>query len=133
MSGDGAAVVLLRQYRYAADGYVWEVPAGKLDAGETPELCARRELEEEAGLRAAELVRLTSILTTPGFTDERIDIYAATGLSPGRAAPESTEYIEAETLPVAEALRLVKEGEIADSKTICSLLWARGFTDLLGR
>jgi ADP-ribose pyrophosphatase len=130
-SGDGAAVVLLRQYRYAADGYVWEVPAGKLDTSEAPEVCARRELEEEAGLRATELQKLTSIYTTPGFTDEQIDIYAATGLSEGRAAPESTEFIETETLPVAEALRLIEEGEIADSKTICSLLWARCFTDLM--
>lgn len=131
-SGNGAAVVLLRQYRYAAGGFVWEVPAGKLDAGEAPESCARRELEEEAGLRAAKLQKLTSIYTTPGFTDERIDIYAATGLSTGSAAPESGEFIETKTLPSTEALRLVEEGEIADSKTICSLLWASRFTDLLG-
>lgn len=129
--GDGAAVVLLRQYRYAAGGYVWEVPAGKLDTGESPEACARRELEEEAGLQAGELWPLTSILTTPGFTDERIDLYAATGLTPGRAAPESTEFIETETLPVAEALALVERGEISDSKTICTLLYASRFTALL--
>ena len=104
---------------------------GKLEAGEASEQCARRELEEEAGLRAAELQRLTSIYTTPGFTDEQIDIYVATGLSEGRAAPESTEFIETETLPVAEAFRLIEEGEIVDSKTICSLLWTRCFTGLM--
>ncbi len=128
--GDEAAVVLLRQYRYAAGGWVWEVPAGKLDGGEGPEACAHRELEEEAGLCAASLHRLTSIFTTPGFTDERIDLYLATGLSAGVKAPEDSEFIETETVSVSRALRLVREGEIVDSKTVCTLLYSADFTDL---
>ncbi len=133
-SGGGeTAVVLLRQYRYAAGGYVWEVPAGKLQAGEPPEVCARRELEEEAGLLAAELVELTSIYTTPGFTDERIVLYLGLGLSAGERALESTEFIETETLPVSEALRLVEDGVITDSKTVCTLLFATRFAGLADR
>ena len=128
--GDEAAVVLLRQYRYAAGGWVWEVPAGKLDGAERPEACAHRELEEEAGLRAASLERLTSIFTTPGFIDERIELYLATGLSPGTKAPEETEFIETETMGVSRAVRLVRDGEIVDSKTVCTLLYAVDFTDL---
>ena len=131
--GGETAVVLLRQYRYAASGYVWEVPAGKLEAGEPPEVCARRELEEETGLLAAELVKLTSVYTTPGFTDERIGLYLGLGLSPGERALESTEFIETETLPVSEALRLVEDGVITDSKTVCTLLFATRFAGLADR
>ena len=128
--GDEAAVVLLRQYRYAAGGWIWEVPAGKLDGDEGPEACALRELEEEAGLRAASLQRLTSIYTTPGFTDERIDLYVAMGLSSGLQAPEDSEFIETETVSVSRAIDLIRDGEIADSKTVCTLLYAAVFADL---
>ncbi len=128
--GDEAAVVLLRQYRYAAGGWIWEVPAGKLDRGEGPEACAHRELEEEAGLRAASLQRLTSIFTTPGFTDERIDLYVATGLSSGVKAPEESEFIETETVSMSRAIGLIRDGEITDSKTMCALLYAVSFADV---
>jgi ADP-ribose pyrophosphatase len=132
-SGAEAAVVLLRQYRYAAGGWVWEVPAGKLEAGESPEACARREWAEEAGLVAAELEKLSSVVTTPGFTDERIVLYLGLGLSPGAKAPERTELIETETLPLTQALRLVEDGVIADAKTVCALLFAARFAGLADR
>lgn len=117
-------VALLRQYRYAAGGFVWEVPAGKLDAGEPPERCARRELEEEAGLRAGRLERLTTIYTTPGFTDEVIHLFIARELSPGNAGHEECEFMERHDIALARAVEMVVAGEITDAKTICALLLA---------
>ncbi len=125
--GSGPAVVLIEQYRYAADGRVWEVPAGKLDPGETPESCARRELEEEAGLKATSLRRLTSIYTTPGFTDEVIHLFVAVGLEPGEARHGASEFIERREIPLERALRMVESGAIRDAKSICTLLFAAAF------
>jgi ADP-ribose pyrophosphatase len=125
--GTGPGVVLLRQYRYAAGGYVWEVPAGKLASGEAPEHCARRELEEEAGLQAREMRRLTGIFTTPGFTDEVIHLFLALGLVPGQVAHEDSEFIECRTVALSEALGMIRDGRISDSKTICTLLFAASF------
>lgn len=122
--GDEAAVVLLRQYRYAAGGELWEVPAGKLDPGESPESCARRELEEEAGLRARELRRLTTVYTTPGFTDEVIHLFVALGLEPGEMRHEESEFIERHDFKLEQALEMVTSGQINDAKTICTLLCA---------
>src|SRR5262245_51012159 len=87
-------VILIRQYRWAAEDVMWEIPAGTLDAGEAPERCAHRELREEAGVMAASLRHLTSIYTTPGFTDEIIHLYAATGLTTAKTAHEPDEFIE---------------------------------------
>ncbi len=117
-------VTLLRQYRYAAGGFVWEVPAGKLDAGEAPEACALRELEEETGLRAGRLEPLTKIFTTPGFTDEVIHVFLARDLTPGSAELERNEFIERHDMPLARALDMIDRGEIEDAKTICALLLA---------
>jgi ADP-ribose pyrophosphatase len=122
--GDEAAVVLLRQFRYAAGGELWEVPAGKLDPGESPESCARRELEEEAGLRARELRRLTTVYTTPGFTDEVIHLFVALGLEPGEMRHEESEFIERHDVKLEQALEMVASGQINDAKTICTLLCA---------
>lgn len=127
--GTGATVVLLRQYRYAAGGFLWEVPAGKLDDGEDPERCARRELEEEAGLRAGELRPLTAVYTTPGFTDERIHLFLALDLEPGQAGTEPGEFIEPREVAVGEALELIRTGAIVDAKTICALLYAARFCE----
>ena len=122
--GDEAAVVLLRQFRYAAGGELWEVPAGKLESGESPESCARRELEEEAGLRAREFRPLTTVYTTPGFTDEVIHLFVAVGLEPGEMRHEEREFIERHAVPLERALDMVASGQIRDAKTICTLLCA---------
>ena len=121
---DDGRVVLIRQYRHATKGYLLEVPAGTLDPGETPEACALREVEEETGLRAAHLDPLGFIWTTPGFTDERIWLYRATGLTPTAAAHESDEIITVERLPLDEAVRRALAGEITDAKSVCALLRA---------
>lgn len=114
-------VTLLRQYRYAADGVVWEVPAGKLDPGEPPEACAHRELEEETGLRAGRLHRLGSVFTTPGFTDEVIHLFVGRELSAGEPRHGASEFIEIRELPLERALEMIDDGEIRDAKTICAL------------
>jgi ADP-ribose pyrophosphatase len=120
-------VVLIRQFRHAADGFIWEVPAGRLDAGETPEACAGRELEEETGMRARRLERLTTIFTTPGFTDERIHLFLADGLESGAHHRETDEFMELHTIRWSEVLRLVERGEIVDGKTLVSLLFVQCF------
>jgi ADP-ribose pyrophosphatase len=124
-------VLLVRQYRYAGGGFILEVPAGRPDApGEPWERCAARELEEETGLVPGRLTRLTSILTTPGFTDERIHLFLAEDLRPGTQNRDADEFLELVRLPLSEALELVRREEIVDGKTICTLLYAAGF--LLG-
>jgi len=120
-------VVLIRQFRHAADGFIWEVPAGRLDGGEDPEACARRELEEETGMRPGRLERLTTIHTTPGFTDERIHLFLAEGLEPGAEAREADEFMELHTLRWSQALGLAERGEMVDGKTLVSLLFVQCF------
>ncbi len=124
---DGIVYALLvRQYRYAAGGWLLEVPGGKLDGVEDPEVCARRELEEEIGYRAATLTPLGSILTTPGFTDERIWLYLATDLErlPDGPALEADEVMELDRMPLAEAVAHAASGKIEDAKTVAALLRA---------
>ena len=125
--GADPRVVLIRQFRHAADGYIWEVPAGRLDAGEPPERCAERELEEETGMRALRLERLTTIYTTPGFTDERIHLFLAEGLEPGAEHREADEFMELHTLRWSEVLAKIERGEITDGKTLVSLLFVQSF------
>jgi ADP-ribose pyrophosphatase len=117
-------VALIRQYRHAAGGTILEVPAGKLDGGEPPEQCAARELAEEAGFRAARWVRLGSIFTTPGFTDEVIHLFAAFDLTHVSSRPEDDEVIEVIRVPLAHALELVWRGELRDAKSALALLHA---------
>lgn len=116
-------VLLLRQYRFAAGGTIWEVPAGKLD-GEEPRVCAARELEEEAGQRAGRLEELVTILTTPGFTDERIHLFAAFDLEPVPRALEPDEVIEVVPMGLDDALGLVWSGELCDAKSALALIHA---------
>jgi ADP-ribose pyrophosphatase len=119
--GAGGEVILLRQLRYATKGYLIEIPAGKLSPGEAPETCARRELEEETGMRAGRLEPLFPIWMTPGFCDERIWLFLARDLEPGRLALEEDELIEVLRVPFERALAMIEKGEITDAKTICGL------------
>jgi len=126
-AGDDPQVLLLRQYRYAAGGTIYEIPAGRLEPGELPLECARRELLEETGCTAESMVALTSMFTTPGFTDERIHLFLASGLTRGEARREADEFMEVETMQLSAALRMVETGEIQDAKTALGLLFAAGF------
>jgi ADP-ribose pyrophosphatase len=126
-SGSDPQLLLLRQYRYATGGYLREIPAGRLEPGELPEVCARRELLEETGCTASSLTLLTSMYTTPGFTDERIHLYLASGLTRGEAHREADEFMELETVSLSDALRMVERGEIQDAKTALGLLFSAGF------
>ena len=119
---DDGRVVLVRQYRYAVDAFVWELPAGRRDPGETPEEGARRELEEEVGLRAGALEPLLVFWTTPGFCDEVMHLFRATGLEPVPPRPEADEKIESATFTLEEAIEMVKRGEIREGKTLVALL-----------
>ena len=125
--GDEPQVLLLRQYRYAAGGYLYEIPAGRLDDGETPVECAVRELKEETGCTADHIEAMTSILTTPGFTDEVIHLFMATGLTHGEHNREADEFVDLVIMRLSEALERISTGEITDSKTALALMFAAGF------
>ena len=125
--GDDPQVLLLRQYRYAADGYLYEIPAGRLDPGETPADCAARELKEETGCTAKQMEPLITMVTTPGFTDERIHLFMATDLTHGDAAREADEFADVIVMRLSEALELIQRGEIVDGKTALGILYAAGF------
>ncbi|MFN2601289.1 MAG: NUDIX hydrolase [Gemmatimonadaceae bacterium] len=122
-------VVLVRQYRYAADGYIYEIPAGRLAPGETPESCASRELKEETGYSAGGFRKLTTIYTTPGFTDERIHLFVAERLTPGKPAHEPDEFLELHLVSLSEAVDMVKAGKVVDAKTCIALLLAESVLD----
>jgi ADP-ribose pyrophosphatase len=120
-------VLLLRQFRDAAGGTLWEIPAGRLEMGEDPMACARRELREEAGVVAGRLDRLTTIWTTPGFTDEAIHLFWATDLTTGSHAREADEFIEVVPRPLSQVLEDIRQGEIRDAKTIVGIMYLAGF------
>ena len=126
-SGDDPELLLIRQYRYAADGFVYEIPAGRLDAGEAPEACAHRELLEETGCRAMRMEHLCTFYTTPGFTDEKIHAFMASELTRGEAQLEADEFVELKPVTLSRALEMVRDGEIVDAKTALTLLYAAGF------
>jgi len=118
VSGD--YVTLVRQERVATGGRVLELPAGMLEAGESPLESARRELREETGLHGGEWVELATFFTSPGFTDEKIHLFIATGLEEGEASPEDTEEIELVRVPLDQVPALLEEVE--DGKTLAGLL-----------
>ena len=122
---DAGFVTLVRQHRVAVGEVTLEIPAGKLDApGEDPLVCAKRELEEETGLRAQRWQPLTVLLTTPGFSSERIALYLATGLSAAKAHPDEDEFLDVVRMPLGEAIDRVMRGELCDGKSAVGLLMA---------
>lgn len=125
LHSDGT-VTLIHQYRHAAGGFIYEIPAGLLEAGEAPIACAGRELQEETGLAAAELVPLVAYHTTPGFSDEIIHIFVGRNLTEGEAAPEADEVLTCVRWPLDEAVARIYRGEITDGKTIIALLAVAG-------
>lgn len=126
-AGDDPQILLIRQYRYAAEGYLYEIPAGRLDPGEEPKTCALRELKEETGCSAAGVEHLFTMYTTPGFTDEKIYLFMATGLETGESRPEPDEFLDLHPMPLSRALRMIEAGEIQDAKTALGLLFTAGF------
>ena len=126
-AGGDPSILMIRQFRHAAGGPLWEIPAGTLAPGETPEACAHRELREETGVVAHRIERLTSIYTTPGFTDEVIHLFCAQGLTMGEAARERDEFIEVVPQPLSQVLAGIRGGEIRDAKTVVAILYMAGF------
>ena len=125
--GEDPQVLMIRQYRYAADGYLYEIPAGRLDQGENPRDCAVRELKEETGCTAEHFDHLLTMYTTPGFTDEKIHLFMATGLLAGETKHEVDEFLDLHPMRLSRALEMVEAGEIQDAKTVIGLLFAAGF------
>ena len=120
-------VLLIRQYRYAAEGFLLEIPAGRLNPGEDPQACARRELKEETGCSAEQVEQLFTMYTTPGFTDEKIHLFMATVLVAGETSHEADEFLDLEPMLLSRALEMIEAGEIKDAKTALGLLFAAGF------
>jgi len=122
-SGSAPRVLLERQYRHAANGYLWELPAGRIDAGEKALRAAKRELLEETGYTARNWRRILNFYASPGFVAETMSVFLATGLKAGPAHPEADEVIHKRMVPLSTALRMVLRGTIRDAKTISSVLW----------
>lgn len=118
---DDRTVILIRQYRLAAGGYIYEIPAGKLHPGEDPMDCATRELEEEIGYRAGHLDKIATFFTAPGFTDEVMHLYVASNLIPGAQALDSDEVLEIVEMSLEKAMAHILDGTIRDAKTIIGL------------
>lgn len=122
-SGD---VLLVRQYRHVTGDWLLEIPAGKLEPGEDPLECVSRELEEETGYRPGSVEPLGWIWATPGFSDEKIHLYLASGLEAGRQSLEEDEVLSVVRMPWRKALEAARDGTISDGKSVCALLRAQG-------
>ena len=116
-------VLLERQYRHAANDYLWELPAGRIDPGENDLKAAKRELIEETGYRADHWRRILKFYASPGFVAETMAVYMATGLRKGEAEPEEDEIIHQRMVPLPTVVKMVLKGTIRDAKTISSVLW----------
>lgn len=122
ITNDGK-IVLVRQYRHAAGGYLYEIPAGTLNKNESPLTCAKRELIEEAGFRAKKFKKLITVRTTPGFTDESIHIYLATKLTPAQTNYDFDEVMSVCTFTKPQVKKMIKKRKITDAKTLVGLLF----------
>ncbi|MFI5087983.1 MAG: NUDIX hydrolase [Terriglobales bacterium] len=116
-------VLLARQYRHPANDYLWELPAGRIDGGESELEGAKRELIEETGYTAAHWRRALFFYSSPGFLDETMAVYIATGLKRGKAQPEEDEVIQKRMFPLSQLVRMITSGAIRDGKTIAAVLW----------
>ena len=121
------AVVLLRQFRYAAQGDLWEIPAGTLEDGEQPLECAKRELGEETGFKAKRWKYLTRFYSAPGISDEVMTLFRADALVKGKKDLDHDEWIEPKIVSLKSALQMVRNGSIRDAKSIAGLLWVSQF------
>ncbi len=121
---DADDVVLIRQYRHAVGGFIWEIPAGTFNQGETPLACARRELVEETGFSAKVFHSLGQIVPVPGYSDERIHLFLAKGLEPAEQNLDRDELLDVHEVPFGEAIDMIRRAEIVDGKTIAGLLLA---------
>lgn len=119
---EDCSIILVKQYRYCTGGSIWEIPAGRMNPGEDPSECALRELAEEVGYHASNLVRLASVYSAPGFCTEKVHIFLATGLTRCEINQEEDEVIEIVRLPLEKAVEMVKNGEIEDAKTVVAIL-----------
>jgi ADP-ribose pyrophosphatase len=130
-NGPDPVILLIKQYRYAIGGLLWEIPAGRLEPNEEPIACAERELLEETGCSATHFEPLTSLWTTPGFTDEKIHLFMATGLTQGETKREADEFMEVVPLKLSQVLMMIRDGEITDAKTQVAILYMAGFSTVL--
>ena len=119
-------ILMIRQYRLAAGGMIWELPAGTIDRGETPLQTARRELAEETGYRSARWRKLLAIYPSPGLMAERMNLFLARDIRPGKARPEGDERISVHSFSLPEVLRMIRAGKIIDAKSLVGVLyWSR--------
>jgi len=122
--GGNDTVVLLNQFRHAAGGRIWEIPAGTLEPGEPALACAQRELAEEAGVTAGRWEALTGIIPVPGYSDERIALFAAHELKPAAQSLDRDEVLDVHHVPIGKVWQMIDSGEVCDAKTLCGLLLA---------
>lgn len=113
-------ILFVRQYRYAVETALLEIPAGKIDPGEDPDTCAARELTEETGYRAGRLTKLGAVFTTPGFCNEKIHLYLAEDLIPAHQHLDADEFLDVVRMPLAEVRQKIREGAFCDAKTLAA-------------
>ena len=126
---DKKNILLIRQFRYASRGDLWEIPAGTLEKNEAPLVCAKRELEEETGFKAGQWTYLTRFFPAPGISDEMMTLYRAEDLTAGQKNLDHDEWIKTKAVPVKKALEMVRRGLIRDAKSIVGILWSGALLD----